>query len=126
MIILRKEHKIVTGNLLKSPFSLPFSNAVHSLCPRFRFLVSDHFPEKEKKKMQQALQKLATLSALPSPRIEAHGRTQVPPPGYFSTAADRRRSVAAKANRELSLSSWMATSFERSDGVKIGAEAGKF
>ncbi|XP_030528588.1 adenine phosphoribosyltransferase 1-like [Rhodamnia argentea] len=72
--------------------------------------------------MQQALQKLASLSAPPPPIIEARGRTRLPPPRCFSTAADRRRRFA---NRELSLSSWMATSFERSNGAKKGAEAAR-
>ncbi|XP_056167352.1 adenine phosphoribosyltransferase 1-like isoform X2 [Syzygium oleosum] len=94
-------------------------------------LVSDHFPRKRK---MLPLQKLASLSAPPPPRTEARGTTPAPPPpppprccfgapGAISAAADRSRSLAAKANRELSLSSGMATRFEHSNGVRKGAEA---
>ncbi|KAI6689105.1 hypothetical protein NL676_025933 [Syzygium grande] len=79
------------------------------------------------------LQKLASLSAPPPPRIEARGTTPAPPPpprccfgapgAISAAAADRSRSLAAKANRELSLSSGMATRFEHSNGVRKGAEA---
>ncbi|KAF8025048.1 hypothetical protein BT93_F2029 [Corymbia citriodora subsp. variegata] len=80
-----------------------------------------------------SLQKLASLSAPLSRRIEFRGRTRAPLPRYLGTpetfaaaaaaANDRRRSVAARANRQLSLSSGMATSFEHSNGVRKGAKA---